>query len=65
LIPLDVEPPREIPEEERLLRDRKDKQLKMRELVTWLFVINLGTKGVKRERGKGKTKDEEQIRCIC
>ena len=33
LVPLDVEPPREITEEERLLRERKEKQLKVRELV--------------------------------
>ena len=31
LVPLETEPPREIPEEERLLRDRKERQLKLRE----------------------------------
>jgi len=36
LIPLEVEPPREISEEERLLRDRKEKQLKVKELVPYL-----------------------------
>jgi hypothetical protein len=33
LIPLDVDPPREIPDQEKILRDRKEKQLKMKELV--------------------------------
>ena len=33
LVPLEVEPPREIPDAEKILRDRKEKQIKMREMV--------------------------------
>lgn len=33
LIALDVPPPREVPDDERILRDRKDKQLKVKEAV--------------------------------
>jgi hypothetical protein len=42
-IPLDVPPPREIPETEKHLRDRKEKQMKMKELVRDIIkiIINL------------------------
>ncbi len=33
-VALEVEPPREISEEEKHLRDRKEKQMKMKELVS-------------------------------
>lgn len=33
LMPLEVEPQREIPEDERVLRERKEKQLKLKEVV--------------------------------
>ena len=50
LVPLEVEPPREVPEEERLLRERKEKQLKVRELVG-VSVDPAGAEGAAREGG--------------
>ncbi len=40
LIPLEVEPPREITDEERQLRERKEKQQKMKELVSKSMVTS-------------------------
>ena len=61
MIPLEVEPPRVISDEEKILRDRKEKQLKMKEHVNTqrLIVILLGNGGVKRKRRAWKIKNEE------
>jgi len=61
LIPLDVEPPREVPEDERILRDRKEKQLKVKEVVSDKYILSLfvGNERTEGKRRKRKAKNEE------
>lgn len=60
LVPLEVDPPRDIPDSEKILRDRKEKQLKMKELVSLDNLLALlGIERTKRERGKRKNEAQE------
>jgi len=57
---LDLPPPREVPDDERILRDRKERQLKLKEAVSWQkdyfkLILNLGNERDKRE-------DRERLR---
>ncbi|CDW71484.1 UNKNOWN [Stylonychia lemnae] len=52
LIPLDVDPPREIPDQEKILRDRKERQLKMKEL-------EIKEQREKEEREKQRLKNKQ------
>lgn len=65
-MPLEVDPPREIPDSEKILRDRKEKQLKMKELVRLGFFMQtfLGIERAKRERRKRKDETQKQARCF-
>ncbi len=47
-MPLDTEPPREIPDDERILRDRKERQMKLKEAVMTLQFTIIGAKRAKR-----------------
>lgn len=52
MVPLEVEPPRDIPDDERIMRDRKERQLKIKENVRYnnWHSKYLGTERTKRER---------------
>lgn len=53
-----MEPPREIPEEEKYLRDRKERQLKAKEVVFISYLKDIGIERIKGEGRKGKAENE-------
>lgn len=58
VVPLDLPPPREIPEDERILRYKKEKQLKVKELVK-LYSSKSIILGIER---KIRTRRERKIK---